>query len=46
VSVELRILLPKRVWEAIKRRADREKVTIEELVLLAIEKILSEEKVA
>lgn len=46
MSVELRILLPKRVWEAIKRRADREKVTIEELVLLAIEKILSEEKVA
>ncbi|MEM4430279.1 MAG: hypothetical protein QXM08_03885 [Thermofilaceae archaeon] len=46
MSVELRILLPKRVWEAIKRRAEREKVTIEELVLLAIEKVLTEEKVA
>jgi len=43
MSVELRIVVPARVAQALKRRAEREKISMEELILLALAKILEEE---
>lgn len=43
MSVELRIMMPIQVAEALKKKAEREKATIEEVVLRAIVKILEEE---
>lgn len=43
MSVEIRILVPSRVAEALKRRAEREGLTVEELLLLALSRVLEEE---
>jgi len=37
------LLLPKKVSEALKKRAEREKMSIEELILRAVVKIIEEE---
>lgn len=44
MSVEIRLLVPAKVAEALRKRAERDKLTIEEVILLAIAKILEEEE--
>jgi hypothetical protein len=46
VSEEIVLLLPKAVAEVLKKRAEMYKMTVEELILRAVVKILEEEKKA
>ncbi|MEM2677815.1 MAG: hypothetical protein QXU62_04150 [Thermofilaceae archaeon] len=43
MSVKLEITVPKRLYDLIKRRADERQITVEELILLAINVILKGE---
>ena len=46
MSEEIVLLLPKAVAEALRKRAEMYKMTVEELILRAVVKILEEEKKA
>ena len=43
MSEEITLILPKSVADALRRRAENQKVTVEELILRAVVKILEEE---
>jgi len=43
VSEQIVLLLPQKIAEALKKRAEREKVSMEELILRAVIKIVEEE---
>jgi len=43
MSSEIRILLPKAVEEILRKKAEEKKITIQELLLRAIVKIIEEE---
>jgi DNA polymerase III delta prime subunit len=43
VSEQIVLLLPQKIAEALKKRAEREKVSMEELILRAVIKIIEEE---
>ncbi len=43
MSVELVLRVPRRLWEALKRRAEAEGLSIEEVVVLALARLLEEE---
>jgi len=43
MSEEITLVLPKVVAEALRRRAEAQKLTVEELILRAVVKILEEE---
>jgi hypothetical protein len=42
MSVELRIVVSKRLWELLQREAEKRQLSIQDLLLLAIEKLLRE----
>jgi hypothetical protein len=44
MAEEIRILVPKQVAEIIKRAAERKRLTVEQLILRALVKIIEEEK--
>ena len=43
MSEQIVLLLPRKIAEALKKRAEREKVSMEELILRAVIKIIEEE---
>ena len=43
MSEQIVLLLPQKIAEALKKRAEREKVSMEELILRAVIKIVEEE---
>ena len=43
MSVELRIVVPYKIAEALRRKAEEEGVSVEEVVLLALAKVVEEE---
>lgn len=43
MSEQIVLLLPQKIAEALKKRAEREKVSMEELILRAVIKIIEEE---
>jgi len=44
LSVEIRLLMPRRMYEALRRRAEREKTSLEEVILEALARIFEEEE--
>lgn len=42
MSVEIRILVPKRIYELLKRKADDKKISINELIIIALSKVIEE----
>jgi hypothetical protein len=44
MSEEITLILPKPVAEALRRRAENQKLTVEELILRAVVRILEEER--
>jgi hypothetical protein len=42
MSVEVRLLLPRRIFELLQREAEKKQLTLQDLILLALEKLLRE----
>lgn len=42
ISIELRILIPKRVYELLKRKAEDKDISLNDLILIALAKVVEE----